>query len=71
MNHYRLYCLDGAGRIDFAEWIDAADDADAIDQAQQLKRGALKCEIWHGPRLVARLDSTALSADPSGSPSPA
>jgi hypothetical protein len=62
MRHYCLYCLDGTGRISLAEWIDAADDDDAIRQAHDLKRGALKCEIWLGTRLVATIDAQALSA---------
>ena len=52
---YRLYCLDGGGKIDLAEWIDAGGDADAVRQARLLKPDALKCEIWQGHRLVASL----------------
>ena len=63
MGHYRLYCMDGAGRIGLAEWIEAGDDADAIRQALDLKRGALKCELWRAERLVATIDAHALSAD--------
>ena len=59
---YRLYCLDARGNISLAEWIDAADDEDAIRQAQTLKRDAQKCEVWDGNRLVARLDSQDLVA---------
>ena len=62
MLEYRLYCLDGVGSISMAEWIHAPDDADAIRQAYELKRGALKCEVWLGKRLVATLDGSALSA---------
>jgi hypothetical protein len=62
MQQYRLYCLDGVGRIGLAEWIEAGDDADAIRQAQEIKRGALRCEVWLGKRLVATLDGQALSA---------
>jgi hypothetical protein len=62
MQQYRLYCLDGVGTIGFAEWIEATDDGDAIRQAQEVKRGALKCEVWRGKRLVATLDGDALSA---------
>ncbi len=65
MAAYRLYCLDGDGRIGFADWIQAADDQDAIRQAHQLKHRALKCEIWQEQRLVATLDAHAL-ADWSG-----
>jgi hypothetical protein len=54
--NYRLYCLDARGQISMAEWIDAADDQDAIRQAQALKQNAQKCEVWDGNRLVARLD---------------
>jgi hypothetical protein len=61
MADYRLYCLDGAGRISLAEWIHATDDQDAIEQAHQLKPHALKCEIWKGERLVATLDPQRLS----------
>ena len=61
MRDYRLYCLDRAGNINLVEWIEAPDDADAIRQAHELKRGALKCEVWLGKRLVATLDSSALS----------
>ena len=45
-----------------AEWIDAADDRDAIRQARALKPDAQMCEIWDGNRLVARLDSQDLVA---------
>jgi hypothetical protein len=53
MSDYRLYCLDGAGRISLAEWIEAADDEAAIAKVRELHRQALKCEIWQGQRLVA------------------
>ena len=62
MTAYRLYCLDGAGRIDFADWIEAQDDADAIAQARELKKGALMCEVWQGDRLVASLGPRRQSA---------
>jgi hypothetical protein len=55
MPDYGLYCLDGAGRISLADWIDAADDHSAIAKARELHGAALKCEIWQGQRLVAAL----------------
>jgi hypothetical protein len=61
-SQYRLYCLDQRGRISLAEWIDAADDEDAIRHAQLLKRDGRKCEVWHGTRLVARLEAQDLVA---------
>jgi len=60
---YRLYSLDGTGRIDFADWIKAQDDSDAVAQARIAKRSALRCEVWQGKRLVARLELADLAAD--------
>jgi len=60
MSDYRLYCLDGAGRINSAEWIEAEDDEAAVIRARDVKNGALKCEVWQGRRLVARLDGASL-----------
>ena len=60
MEDYRLYCLDGAGRIALAEWLDASSDADAIEQALALKNGARRCEVWQHNRLVAELDANHL-----------
>jgi hypothetical protein len=62
MHQYRLYCLDGTGSISLAEWFAAPDDDAAIRLAHDLKRGALKCEVWLGARLVATIDGEALSA---------
>ena len=52
---YRLYQLDGAGKIMSAEWIDAADDAAAERMACD---GSPKgtCEVWQRNRLVARIE---------------
>lgn len=53
---YRLYRLDGAGRINAAEWIDAADDGDARSKARgQCQSG--RFELWEGKRLVERPSS--------------
>ena len=57
MQQYRLYCLDGAGRIGLAEWIEATDDVHAVRLAREQKPTALKCEVWQGQRLVAALDN--------------
>lgn len=52
---YRFYRLDGAGKINGAEWLEAADDEDAARQAQGLaERGT--CEVWDRDRLVARIE---------------
>jgi hypothetical protein len=60
MGEYRLYCLDGAGKIGLAEEITAVDDQDAIQQAYRLKQRALKCEVWQGRRLVSALTAQDL-----------
>jgi hypothetical protein len=52
---YRLYRLDGAGKINSAEWIEAADDEDAARQAGTRARGST-CEVWDRNRLVARIE---------------
>jgi hypothetical protein len=62
MDVYRLYCLDGAGKIDFAESLNASDDEDAIQQAKVLKDGARRCEVWQRTRLVAELDAEELGS---------
>ena len=53
---YRLYRLDGMGQIADAELIKARDDDDAIRQAEEIAKTALKCEVWQGGRLVMKLD---------------
>ena len=52
MADYRLYCLDGAGKIEAAEWIAAASDEDAIMIAKSMKK-ELNCELWCGGHRVA------------------
>ncbi len=61
MLDYRLYCLDGAGAIALADWIDASTDEEATAKAREVKHGAAKCEVWHGTRLVAVLDAHDLA----------
>jgi hypothetical protein len=55
---YRLYCLDGMGKVASAEWIEAEDDAAAIDVAGTLS-GGRACELWQNHRLVARIERPA------------
>lgn len=52
---YRLYALDGVRKVASAEWIEADDDTAAIEVAKDMMDGR-ECELWQGPRLVARLD---------------
>jgi len=50
--NYRLYRLDGAGKITAAEWIEAAHDEAALRKANGLD--ARTFELWERNRLVAR-----------------
>ena len=52
---YRLYRLDGAGKITSAEWIDAADDDDAAAQARARATGST-AEVWDRNRMVVRIE---------------
>jgi hypothetical protein len=51
---YRLYRLDGAGKISTAEWIEAADDEQARLKAHESLNGA-NHELWDRNRLVGRV----------------
>ena len=53
---YRLYCLDGTGRITTAEWLEANDDAEATKQAHERKL-RVASEVWDRSRLVARIEA--------------
>lgn len=59
--NYRVYCYDGAHKIVTAEWIEAANDEEAIAKAVAAGFGS-KCEIWEGKRLVAQLEDACRSA---------
>lgn len=53
MPNYRLYRLDGAGKITSAEWIEAPEDALALTEARgRAVTGSF--ELWDKNRLVER-----------------
>ena len=52
MSTYRLYRLDGAGRIEFADWIEAEGDEEAA-QTARARIGDERFEVWQGGRLLA------------------
>jgi len=54
---YRLYRLDGAGKITNAEWIEADADEDAVRQAH-VTDGA-RFELWERDRLVAQVSNAS------------
>ena len=51
---YRIYRYDVGQKSVSADFIKAADDEDAIAQAEA--HSASKCEVWDGKRLVAQLE---------------
>ena len=51
LSSYRLYRLDKAGRIEFADWIEAEDDGDAA-RAARARIGDDRFELWQGGRLL-------------------
>ena len=73
--HYRLYCVDGAGKITTAEWLEADDDGQALQIARDMGK-AVACELWQRARFVARIgaaiaagaESASAAAGPAPSP---
>jgi hypothetical protein len=55
MADYRVYCMDGSGKITLAHWVEAGDDEEAVRRTYSVKGDAPRCEIWLKSRLVARL----------------
>jgi hypothetical protein len=55
MASYRLYCLDGAGKIMTAEWLEADSDEAALEQVRE-RQHPLACEVWDPQRLVGRVE---------------
>ena len=53
--NYRLYRLDGAGKITTAEWVEAPHDDGAVRHAQEVATGGVY-ELWDRNRLVARIE---------------
>ena len=53
MPSYRLYRLDGTGRISGADWIEAADDDEARAKARSQSPSG-QYELWERYRLIER-----------------
>ena len=53
MLNYRVYRLDGAGKITSAEWLEAETDEHAARRAQELGLDGMY-EVWQRNRLVVR-----------------
>jgi hypothetical protein len=57
MPTYRAYRLDRHRRIRDGQWLDAPNDAAAVDQAEELcEEGAPLIEVWQSKRLVDEID---------------
>lgn len=56
MPSYRLYRLDGAGRIEFADWIEADGDDDAARLARE-RIGDERFELWQGGRMLPAIST--------------
>ena len=52
---YRVYSFDIERKAVSAEFVNAANDDDAIAKTKEAGFGS-KCEIWDGKRLVAQLE---------------
>ncbi len=59
MPAYRLYRLDGAGKIISADWLDADGDEHAREQAQAQADGG-RFELWERNRLISRFEKGRL-----------
>ena len=66
MPAYRYYHLDGTGRVDSADWLEAADDASATAEFSKLAMKAVNAELWLGNRRVARLNPEGVIVDGDG-----
>lgn len=55
LTNFRLYRLDGAGKITTAEWLSADDEDHALQLAREMKLPTA-VEIWDRNRLVGRVD---------------
>lgn len=54
MSAYRLYCMDGFGRIGHVEVLDAKNDEEAVHLACEMKL-PVSSEVWDRDRLVAQI----------------
>ena len=66
MPAYRLYYLDGAGRVDSADWVEAANDSAAAETARKLLDKGVYAELWLGQRFVSRLDQKGTTSGDAG-----
>lgn len=58
---YRLYRLDGAGKITTGEWVEAADDESAVRVAKDTCAPG-NHELWQRNRFIATIRKPVLEA---------
>ncbi|MES2120274.1 MAG: hypothetical protein V4513_06810 [Pseudomonadota bacterium] len=58
---YRLYRLDGAGKITTGEWVEATDDQSAVQAARESCAPG-KYELWQRNRFIATISKPVLEA---------
>ena len=58
MGKYRVYRLDGVGKIRGVEWLDALDDRFAIEGARAIAETG-GCEVWQLDRKIGRVSPLA------------
>jgi hypothetical protein len=57
MTTYRAYRVDRRNRIVNGQWLEAPNDAQAKEQAEELcEEGAPAIELWQATRLVDEID---------------
>ena len=57
MTTYRAYRVDRRNRIVNGQWLEASNDAEAVDQAEDLcEEGVPTIELWQATRLVDEID---------------
>ena len=68
MRDYRLYCLNGLGKIIAeAEWVSAVDDKEAVILARAMRKPG-DCELWEGNRRVAMIAYAMITASAHTTP---
>jgi len=58
MGKYRVYRLDGVGKIRGVEWLDALDDRFALQGARAIAETG-GCEVWQLDRKIGRVSPLA------------
>jgi hypothetical protein len=52
---YRIYFIEGDGRVQLGETLDAPSDPQAVARFEAMDRNGLTAELWQGGRLVRKL----------------